>query len=178
MSGHSKWSQIKHKKALSDAQKSRHFAKLAGQIAVAARMKGSDPDSNPALRAVIEKAKEANMPADNIERAIKKGAGGGKEMLEEVLFEAYGPGGAAMLISGITDNKNRTAQEIKHILSEHGAKLAAPGSAKFLFQKTGDGWQTATLVAVDEKTKKDLMALFEALDENDGVQDVFTNADI
>jgi YebC/PmpR family DNA-binding regulatory protein len=178
MSGHSKWSQIKHKKALSDAQKSRHFAKLARQIAVAARIKGPNPEINPVLRAIVEKARQANMPSDNIERAIKKGIGGEKEKLEEVLFEAYGPGGAAMLISGITDNKNRASQEIKHVLSEHGAKLAAPGSAKFLFQKTSGGWQARTLLPIDEKTKKDLMKLFEILDENDNVQDIFTNADI
>lgn len=189
MSGHSKWSQIKHKKALTDAQKSRHFAKLARQITVAVKENGADPNANPALRATIEKARSANMPSDNIERAIKR-ASGEKEALEEVLFEAYGPGGAAILITGITDNKNRTTQEIKHILSERGVKLAAPGSARFLFsapsgrdlasggQKTDDGWQAQALLPVDEKSKAELTKLFDTLDEHDDIQDIFTNADL
>lgn len=177
MSGHSKWSQIKHKKALTDAQKSKHFAKLARQITVAAKEKGSDPNTNAVLRAAIDKAREVNMPSDNIERAIKR-ASGEKEALEEVLFEAYGPGGAAILISGITDNKNRTTQEIKHLLSEYGVKLASPGSARFLFQKTDDGWQAQTPLPIDEKSKAELTKLFEALDEHNDIQDIFTNADL
>lgn len=176
MSGHSKWSQIKHKKALTDAQKSKRFSKLARQITLAARSKGSDPNANPGLRTAIEKAREANMPSDNIERAIKRGAGSEKDALEEVLFEAYGPGGAALLIVGITDSKNRTTQEVKHILSEHGAKLAGPGSARFLFQKTDDGWQAKSSLEIDQNTKESLTRLFEALDEHDDINDIYTNA--
>ena len=177
MSGHSKWSQIKHKKSLTDAKKSKEFGKLARQITVAARERGPDPASNPTLRTAVEKARSFNMPSDNIKRAIKR-AQTKEDALEEVLFEAYGPGGAAILILGITDNKNRTSQEIKHLLSEHGVKLARPGSAKFLFQKTDDGWQATVNLPVDEKTKEALSKLFEALDEQDDINDVYTNAEI
>lgn len=178
MSGHSKWSQIKHKKAAGDAQKSKEFGKLGRQITLAAREKGPDPASNPSLRTAVDKARSFNMPSDNIERAIKRASGADKENLEEVMFEAYGPGGVAMLITGITDNKNRTAQEIKHLLSEHGVKLAGPGSAKFLFTKTDDGWQATATLPVDERTKEELSKLFEALDEQDDVNDIYTNAEI
>lgn len=175
MSGHSKWSQIKHKKALTDAKKSKIYAKLARAIFVAVREKGAKVETNPSLRAAIEKAKEANMPSDNIERAIKKASGGDKESLQEMLFEAYGPGGAAILISAITDNSNRTTNEIKHLLSVHGAKLAGPGSARFLFQKTEEGWQAQSLIPIDESTRRTLATLFEALDDHDDVQEIYSN---
>ena len=178
MSGHSKWSQIKHKKAASDAKKGQVYGKLARMITVAAREKGPDPNINPSLRVVIEKARTENMPSDNIERAIKRAAGGEKDSLTEAMFEAYGPGGIAILINGITDNANRTSQEIKHILSDHGAKLAGPGSAKFLFAKTADGWQARSLMPVDESTKEQLTKLFEALDDHDDVQDIYSNAEL
>ena len=178
MSGHSKWSQIKHKKAATDAKKGQIYGKLARMITIAAREKGPDPNTNPALRVAIEKARSENMPSDNIDRAIKRASGGEKDSLEEVMFEAYGPGGVAILIAGITDNSNRTAQEIKHTLAEHGTKLAGPGSAKFLFQKTADGWQAANLMSVDDSTKEQLTRLFEALDENDDVQDIYSNAEL
>lgn len=178
MSGHSKWSQIKHKKAATDAKKGQIYGKLARMITIAAREKGPDPNTNPALRVAIEKARAENMPSDNIDRAIKRATGGEKDSLAEVMFEAYGPGGAAILIVGITDNVNRTTQEVKHILSDHGAKLAGPGSAKFLFQKTPDGWQAANLTTVDDAIKERLTKLFEALDDHDDVQDVFSNADL
>ena len=151
---------------------------MARQITVVARERGPDPASNPTLRTAVEKARSFNMPSDNIERAIKRATSKDESVLEEVLFEAYGPGGAAILISGITDNKNRASQDIKHLLSEHGAKLASPGSAKFLFQKTDDGWQATANLPVDEKTKEALSKLFEALDENDDVNDIYTNAEI
>ena len=177
MSGHSKWSQIKHKKASTDAQKSRYFAKLARQITVVAKEKGPDPSGNPKLRSMIEKARGLNMPSDNIERAIKS-AQAKEGALEEVLFEAYGPGGVAILISGITDNKNRASQEIKHILSEHGVKLASPGSARFLFEKTNDGWQAQPAIEIDEASRNSLKKLFEALDEHDDINEIYTNAEI
>ncbi len=135
MSGHSKWSQIKFKKSITDAKKSKIWSKIAVQIAIAAREKGGDPETNAKLRMVVDKAKAANMPNDNIERAIKRGTGelaGGK--LEEMLYEAYGPAGVAILIEAITDNKNRTLAEIKHILGEHGGKLAESGSVKWMFK--------------------------------------------
>ena len=178
MSGHSKWSQIKHKKALTDARKSKEFGKLARQITLAARENGPDPSLNPTLRTAMEKARSFNMPSDNIERAIKRAASKEDGGLEEVLFECYGPGGAAILIKGITDNKNRTSQEVKHLLSEHGVKLASPGSAKFLFSRTDDGWQARTTIETDEAAKDSLKKLFEALDERDDINDIYTKANI
>lgn len=178
MSGHSKWSQIKHKKALTDARKSKEFAKIARQITIAAREKGESPETNSALRSVVEKARSFNMPSDNIERAIKRATSKDESVLEKVLFEAYGPGGAAILISGITDNKNRTSQEVKHLLSEYGVKLASPGSAKFLFTKTEDGWQAQITMEIDQNSKDALKKLFEALDERDDINDIYTNAEI
>ena len=184
MSGHSRWSQIKHKKAATDAKKGQIYGKLARMIAVAARGKGPDPNTNPVLRVAIEKARAENMPSDNIDRAIKRAAGGEKDSLAEVMFEAYGPGGVAILITGITDNSNRTSNEIRHILSDHGAKLAGPGSAKFLFKKTETagptqlGWQATNLMAIDDAIKEQLTKLFEALDDHDDVQDIYSNADL
>ena len=138
MSGHSRWAQIKHKKALSDAKKGNLFSKMARLIMVAAKEKGHDPTMNPKLRMAIEKAKAVGMPKDNIERAIERGSSGIEAgTLKEVLYEAYGPGGAALLIEGLTDNKNRTTNEIKHTLSEHGGKLAGEGSVEWMFEKRG-----------------------------------------
>ncbi len=136
MSGHSKWSQIKHKKAITDARRSKIFSKLAAMISIAVRKGGKDPESNPSLRLAIEKAKEFNMPKENIERAIQRGSGelaGAK--LEEITYEAYGPGGIGILIKTITDNKNRTAGEIKKILNENDGKLAESGSVSFQFEE-------------------------------------------
>jgi len=138
MSGHSKWAQIKHKKAATDAKRSKVFSKLAAVIAIAAREKGGDPNMNPSLRMAIDKARSLNMPMDNIERAIKRGTGeAGGAGLEEMLLEAYGPAGKALLIQAISDNKNRTIAEIKHILNEHGGKMASAGSVKWLFEEKG-----------------------------------------
>ena len=137
MSGHSHWHSIKHAKAITDAKRSRLFSKLSKEIEVTAR-EGGDPEKNPKLRAVIEKAKSAQMPSENIERAIKRGTGELKgEKLEQVLYEAYGPGGTAILIEGITDNKNRTLNEIKQILNQHNGKLAGEGSVKWMFERKG-----------------------------------------
>lgn len=135
MSGHSRWAQIKHKKASTDAKRGNLFSKLVRAITLAARG-GADPAMNARLRLAIDRAREANMPADNIERAVKK-ASSPKEsdVLAEVFYEAYGPGGSAILIEGITDNKNRTASEIKHILSTYGGKLAESGAVSWLFDK-------------------------------------------
>lgn len=138
MSGHSKWAQIKHKKAATDAKKSKIFSKLAAAITVAAREGGGDPDKNPKLRLAIEKARSFNMPSDNIERAIKRGTGilDGAQ-LEELLLEAYGPNGHALLITAITDNRNRTLAEIKHILNKYNGKLGTEGSVRWMFDLKG-----------------------------------------
>jgi len=138
MSGHSKWAQIKRKKAVTDAKRSKVSSKLAAVISIAAREKGGDPNMNPSLRMAIDKARSLNMPMDNIERAISRGAGSAEAGgLEEIILEAYGPGGKALLVKAITDNKNRTIAEIKHILNEHDGKMANAGSVKWLFEEKG-----------------------------------------
>ncbi len=138
MSGHSKWSQIKHKKALTDAKKGKLFSKFARQIMLAARSKGSDPETNPTLRMIIDKAHSFNMPQDNVERAIKKGAGELEgQKFEEFTLEAFGPGNVALIIEGTTDNKNRTVSEIKFLLGQHGGKFASVGSILWLFERYG-----------------------------------------
>jgi YebC/PmpR family DNA-binding regulatory protein len=138
MSGHSKWSTIKRKKGAADAKRGKIFTKLIREIATAARMGGGDPDSNPRLRLAVDKARTANMPKDNIERAIKKGTGASDgESYEEVLYEGYGPGGTAVLVETLTDNKNRTVGEVRHVFSKHGGNLGASGCVSYLFEKKG-----------------------------------------
>lgn len=174
MSGHSHWSSIKHKKGATDAKRGKIFSKISRLISVAAKEKGSDPDSNPKLRLAIEKAHEANMPKDNIERAIKKGAGELEGVkIEEVIYEAYGPNGVALIIEGITDNKNRTLSEVKHILSRHGGKLAAAGSVKYMFDFQDGEWVPKYPMEIENK--KPIEKLFEALDENDDIQEIYSN---
>src|SRR6201997_2531358 len=139
MSGHSKWHSIKHKKAVVDARRGQHFTKLARAITVAAREGGGDPDGNPALALAIQKAREASMPKDNIERAIAKGTGEGvdADQIETVVYEGYGPGGVALLIEALTDNRNRTGADVRHLLSKNGGNLGEPGSVAYLFDKRG-----------------------------------------
>jgi YebC/PmpR family DNA-binding regulatory protein len=137
MSGHSKWSQIKHKKANTDAKKGKAFTKIVKEITVAARS-GGDPDGNPRLRLAIDKAKEVNMPSDNIKKAIMKGTGELPGVnYEEVIYEGYGPGGAAVLMDVLTDNKNRTVSEIRHILSKNGGNLGESGCVSWIFDNRG-----------------------------------------
>jgi YebC/PmpR family DNA-binding regulatory protein len=155
MSGHSKWSQIKHKKAITDVKKGKIFSKLARMISVAAREGGGDPNINYKLRMIIDKAKAVNMPSDNVDRAIKKGTGALEGVkMEEFTYEAYGPGGIALIIEGITDNKNRTLSEIKHLLSSQGGKFAETGSVSFLFQKKG-----VIIINNEEKADKESLEL-------------------
>jgi len=138
MSGHSKWSTIKHKKAAADAKRGRIFTRLIREITVAARQGGGDVNGNARLRAAVAAAKEANMPADNITRAIKKGTGElGGGQLEEVTYEGYGPGGVAVIVETVTDNKNRTLPEIRHIFSKHGGNMAAANAVAWMFEKKG-----------------------------------------
>jgi len=138
MSGHSKWSTIKHKKGAADAKRGRLFTKLIREITMSARLGGGSVDSNPRLRKAIDDAKAVNMPADNIKRAVQRGTGELPGVTyEEVTFEGYGPGGVAILIEAMTDNKNRTLPEIRTIFSKHGGNLGESGSVKFLFQKRG-----------------------------------------
>jgi YebC/PmpR family DNA-binding regulatory protein len=178
MSGHNKWSKIKNKKAVTDAQKSKIFGKLVRFIAVESKKAKGDINS-PGLRTAIEKAKEANVPSDNIERAVKKGTGGEGADMEQITYEAYGPGGCALIIEALTDNRNKAAQEIKHILSENGYELAAPGSALWAFYKEASGgdWLPKTTTPVGEEDSNKLETLINELEENDEVQEVFTNAE-
>lgn len=167
MSGHSRWANIKHKKAKSDAKKGKVFTKLVKEIMVAAKMGGSDPGGNPRLRAAIEGAKAENLPADNIERAIKKGAG---ELTgvnyEEGAYEGYGPGGVAVLVNYMTDNKNRTASEVRHAFTRFGGSLGGSGSVSWMFEKKG--FFSFDMGAVSEDRLTD--AAIEA-----GADDVVTN---
>jgi YebC/PmpR family DNA-binding regulatory protein len=138
MSGHSKWSSIKHKKGAADAKRGRIFTRLIKEITVAARMGGGDPEGNPRLRAAILSAKAENMPKDNIERAVKKGTGELEGVsYEEITYEGYGPGGVALLVECLSDNKNRTVADIKHILDKHGGSLGGPGCVAWIFEKRG-----------------------------------------
>jgi YebC/PmpR family DNA-binding regulatory protein len=152
MSGHSKWSQIKHKKANTDAKKGKSFTKIVKEITVAARSGGGDPEGNPRLRLAIDKAKEVNMPSDNIKKAVMKGTG---ELpgttYDESIYEGYGPGGAAIMMEVMTDNKNRTVSEIRYILSKNGGNLGESGCVSWIFDKKG--------YILVEKTKIDEDAL-------------------
>lgn len=166
MSGHSKWSQIKHKKALTDKKKGQIFSKLSRLITLAAK-KGTDPKSNPSLAQAIENARAMNMPSDNIERAIKKISDKSQVQLEELSIEALGPGGVALKIKAITDNRNRTMAEIKKILAEHSSKLVPPGSLTWMFGQH--------LTISDTSVQEQIDKLFEVLDDQDEVEDVSSN---
>jgi YebC/PmpR family DNA-binding regulatory protein len=242
MSRHSHWATIKKKKTIADQKRGQIFSKLAREIEIAARS-GGDPELNPKLRVAIEKAKEARMPAENIEKAIKRGTGELKgSNLQEVIFEAYGPGNVAIIIEGITDNKNRTINELKQILQKFNGKLVSEGAIKWMFERKGCisvnlkdqenvkskeeleliaieagaedffwqddsldiytkienlnevkkkleekgvkissfslDWVPKELISVDETTKKRCQELFEMLDENDAVQEIYFNMKI
>ena len=159
MSGHSKWHSIKHKKAVVDARRGQHFTKLARAITVAAREGGGDPYGNPSLALAVQKARDASMPKDNIERAIAKGTGEGvdAESFETVLYEGYGPGGVALLIEALTDNRNRTGADVRHLLGKHGGNLGEPGSVSYLFDKQG-----VIVVAASRYDEDDLMPAIDA----------------
>jgi YebC/PmpR family DNA-binding regulatory protein len=241
VSGHSKWAQIKHKKASADAKRGKVFTKFVKEIAVAARLGGGDISGNPRLRTAIEKAKEENMPSDNIKRAIMKGTGELPGVsYEEAMYEGYGPGGAALLIEVLTDNKNRTSPEIRHILTKHGGNMGEAGCVAWMFEKKGyiliekvkidedtlmsialdagaedmkndpkeDNYEIITVpedmvkvkeaieaagipvslaeitmlpknyASVDERQAEQIMKMIEALEDNDDVQNVYTNFDV
>jgi YebC/PmpR family DNA-binding regulatory protein len=176
MAGHNKWSKIKHKKAATDAKKSKIFSKLVRYLTVEAKKSGGNATS-PALALAIQKAKEANMPSENIERAIKKATTDNSAQMESITYEAYGPGGVALIIEALTDNRNKAAQEIKFILSKHNASLAGIGAALWAFQKTNEGWQPQTTTPLNDDDIGKLEALVDELEDNDEVQEVFTNAE-
>lgn len=169
MSGHSKWSTIKRKKGALDAKRGKIFTKLIRELSTAASIGGGDPEANPRLRLVIDKAKQANMPKDNINRAIDKGVGGGDSAAyEEFVYEGYGPGGVAVLIETLSDNKNRTVGEVRHVLTKRGGNLGASGCVAYLFDKKG------IISFDDEGINSD--ALMEAAMEA-GVEDVSDEGD-
>ncbi|MEZ4200477.1 MAG: YebC/PmpR family DNA-binding transcriptional regulator [Candidatus Paceibacterota bacterium] len=176
MSGHNKWSKIKHKKAASDAQKSKVFSKHAALIAVESRKAGGDVNS-PGLAAAIERAKKDSMPKENIERAVAKGSGTGGAAIQEVMYEGYGPGGVAVLIQAVTDNNNRTAAEIRSIFSKSGLEMGTPGSAAWAFTKADGGYVPTSPMELDDSTGEKLAEFIEKLEESDDVTDVFTAAD-
>jgi YebC/PmpR family DNA-binding regulatory protein len=170
MSGHSKWASIKHKKAIVDSRKGKLFTKLARAVTVAAREGGGDVEGNPALALAVQKARDASMPKDNIERAIAKGTGEDKdaEAFEAIVYEGYGPGGVAMLVEATTDNRNRTGSEVRHLFTKHGGNLGEPGSVAYLFDKKG-------LIVVDAQrySEDDLLAAVEA-----GAEDIAIDEDV
>lgn len=176
MSGHNKWSKIKRQKAGTDAEKSKVFGKMVRYISVEAK-KANGNMSSPGLKTAIEKAREANMPADTIERAIKKATTDNSASMENITYETYGPGGCAIIIEALTDNRNKAAQEIKHILALHSLALAAPGSAAWAFSKQNGEWVANSTVPVTGEDATVLEAVIGELEENDEVQDVFTNAE-
>jgi YebC/PmpR family DNA-binding regulatory protein len=171
MAGHSKWAQIKHKKAHTDAKRGKLFTRMVKEVSVSARIGGGDPDGNPRLRAAIDKAKEANMPFENIKRAIMKGTG---ELpgasYEETVYEGYGPGGTAIYIEVLTDNRNRTVSELRHIISKNGGSMGEAGCVAWIFEKRG-------YILIDKKTADEDTVMSVALEsgaidmKNDPMED-------
>lgn len=175
MSGHNKWAQIKRQKGVEDVKRSKLFSLFSKTISMEAKKSNGDRNA-PGLKRAIERARAGNMPNDNIERAIKNATGGGGANYEEVVYEAYGPGGTALILEGITDNRNRSSQEIKHLLSQHGATLAAPGSAAWAFEKSADGWKAKTTVELGEAEVVQLQNLLAALEANEDIKNIYDNS--
>jgi YebC/PmpR family DNA-binding regulatory protein len=168
MAGHSKWANIQHRKGKQDAKRGKLFTKLIREVTVSARMGGGDPDANPRLRAAIDSAKSQSMPKDTIERAVKRGAGGDEgDNLDEIRYEGYGPGGVAVMVDCMTDNRNRTVAEVRHAFSKSGGNLGTDGSVAYLFNKVG-------LISYPSDMDED--ALMEAALEA-GAEDIVTNQD-
>ena len=170
MSGHSKWASIKHKKAIVDSRRGQQFTKLARAITVAARDGGGEPESNAALGNAVQMARDASMPKDNIERAIAKGTGAGADAaaIESVVYEGYGPGGVAVLVEALTDNRNRTGADMRHTFTKHGGNLGEPGSVAYLFEKRG-----VVVVDAGRYSEDDLMPAIDA-----GAEDVSVDDDV
>jgi len=170
MAGHSKWHSIKHKKGAADAKRGKLFSKLARAITVAARDGGGDPSGNPALATAIQKAKDASMPKDKIQKAIDVGTGAasGGEAIEKVVYEGYGPAGVAVMVEALTDNRNRASAEIRHAFSKHGGNLGEPGSVSWIFEKKG-----AVTVDASRYGEDDLIVAIDA-----GAEDVRDEGDV
>lgn len=167
MSGHSKWANIKHRKAAQDAKKGKAFTKIIKEITVAARLGGGDPASNPRLRSALDNARGVNMPKNNIDRAIKKGTGELEGVnYEEITYEGYGPGGVAILVETITDNRQRTVADVRHLLSKRGGNMGEPGSVSWIFEKKG-------IITVEKSTTDEDTLMTVALEA--GAEDVQDN---
>ena len=176
MSGHSKWAQIKHKKAATDTRRGKLFTKLLKEIAVAARLGGGDPGGNPRLRSAIAEAKASNVPNDNIDRAIRKGTGELEgATYEEAVYEGYGPGGVAVLVETLTDNRNRTVSEVRHLFAKHGGSLGENGCVSWMFTKRG--YFAIDQDALDEEAFMELALELGAADIaiGDGAYEIFTS---
>lgn len=172
MSGHNKWSTIKHKKGKEDARRGKIFTKLARYIIVAVKEGGADPEYNPSLKTAIEKAKAENMPNDNIERALKKGSGDGDSSnYETIIYEGYGPEGIAVVVECLTDNRNRTAADVRHAFDKHGGNLGQNGSVLFMFEKKG-----VIVISRDQAEEDDLMdfALENGASDFESDEEVYT----
>lgn len=175
MAGHSKWAKLKHVKGKTDAQKAKLFSKLVRFITVEVKKAKGDKNA-PGVRPAVEKARAANMPLDNIERALSKASGDGAE-LEQVTYEAYGPGGCALVLEAYTDNRNRTVQELKHLLALHGGTLANPGAALWAFQKNAEGKLEAMMpIELSDEDAQKMAELSDALEEHDDINEIYTNA--
>jgi YebC/PmpR family DNA-binding regulatory protein len=175
MSGHSKWHSIKHKKGALDAKRGKLFTKVIREMTIAARIGGGDPDSNPRLRTAVDKAKASNMPADNIKRAIQKGTGELEgSTYEEMVLEAYGPGGVAILVEGSTDNRNRTVSEIRHIFTKHGGNLGGAGSVSYLFKAKGHISIASAKISEEKLMELALEAGADDIQTSGGLHEIFT----
>lgn len=177
MSGHNKWSQIQRQKGATDEAKSRAFSKFSRLITIEIKKANGDITS-PSVVSTINRAKAINMPKDSIERAIAKGSSKDAGDLDQVTYEFYGPGGCAVIVSALTDNRNRTTQEIKHLLSKNGYELGTPGSALWAFTRAGDGTMTPNepLVEIAGDDEEKLNQILTLLDEHDDVQEIWSNA--
>lgn len=177
MSGHSKWATTKRDKAVVDFKRGNLFTKVSRLLTVAARQGGGDPEGNPALRLAIEKAKDARMAKETIEKAIQRGTGNGADgALEDLVYEGYGPNGEAFYIKAITDNRNRTVTELRNIFNKAGGSLGNIGSTAYIF--SADPENPIFKVEVSEAEKERLINLYEQLEENDDVQQVYVNVDL
>jgi YebC/PmpR family DNA-binding regulatory protein len=176
MSGHSHWAGIKHKKGLQDAKRARIFTRLAKPITIAAREGGSNPETNFKLRMAIDKAREFNMPKDNIDRAVKRGTGELKgDAIEEIIYEAFVQGGIMIVIKALTDNKNRTVSEVKTILGKFDGKMGGPGSVMWNFDRTETEYKPKNTIKVDQDMKERHEKLLEALTDQDDVEEIYDN---
>ena len=175
MSGHSKWSTIKHKKGALDAKRGKIFSQISKDIRVAVKSGGEDEGSNPRLRTSLEKARTANMPKENIQRALDRGMGRGKNgTIAEVVYEGFGPGGVGMMIVAMTDNRQRTSADVKSILAKSGGSLGSPGSAAYMFERDGEGgYQVKMAIPADEQSTQKLEDLADELLAHDDVEDVY-----